>query len=679
MGIEYKAVHVGGVTETKDEGNGIVTAYVSITGVEDNVGDVIEAGAYKRTLTKRTPKGVWGHQWLTPTSKTLAADELPPGHPDLPAKLSDGTPWPKEAGALRIKMQFNLDTKRGREAYSDVQFFGDQQEWSIGYTVPAGASFKDNKGIRHIKDLDLFEYSPVLFGANSHARTAVSVKELQFAKKRDDGVSVLELKSMEEQIALFRKTVEDSLPEMDESAASEFEGDAEAPISEDEFGYNGEGDEDADEAVPSEDDPELTEEELDEEESEQEEKDLLARISAGMSLKDIRSAYNVLGKFLEVAEPDNSYEDFIELGTKALIEAKATGYDTIVAAVDDIDVNLDPADAKDLRSAASDLDSALQTGDHDGAQESATLLLDTLEKVMSENTDDDISLKTVARTVADKASGTAPGEDEEDPETDNWEEEEDDEEEETKSLVFMAGNGVEYKRGPWAGRLFGGVVGGSDLTPEDRQRAFVTTLPNRALTALEFVLDETRGAAAIKQIVFDEVDSRDYAGSLTYEQKMKMTPNGRGQYGRGGGRHRQAAEGRTPGAGLNFGETGRASKPSAKVVKRATKGVKKPGTSKKTVSVVSGTKKPVNRMAGGDQTEYKNYTLPDGSFPIPDVAHLKKAIQACGRAKDQDKAKAHIKSRAKALGREDLIPDEWKSQVVSTVEVKGLADFLNSL
>jgi hypothetical protein len=47
------------------------------------------------------------------------------------------------------------------------------------------------------------------------------------------------------------------------------------------------------------------------------------------------------------------------------------------------------------------------------------------------------------------------------------------------------------------------------------------------------------------------------------------------------------------------------------------------------------------------------------SFPIPDVEHLKKAIRAVGRAKDPAKAKAHIKSRAKALKKTELIPDSW--------------------
>lgn len=53
--------------------------------------------------------------------------------------------------------------------------------------------------------------------------------------------------------------------------------------------------------------------------------------------------------------------------------------------------------------------------------------------------------------------------------------------------------------------------------------------------------------------------------------------------------------------------------------------------------------------------------MPGGGFPIKTVKDLKNAIQAFGRAKDPAAAKAHIKARASALGREDLIPENWKA------------------
>jgi len=50
-----------------------------------------------------------------------------------------------------------------------------------------------------------------------------------------------------------------------------------------------------------------------------------------------------------------------------------------------------------------------------------------------------------------------------------------------------------------------------------------------------------------------------------------------------------------------------------------------------------------------------------GAFPIKTVKDLKNAIQSIGRAKDRQATIAHIKARAKAMGREDLIPDSFKN------------------
>lgn len=55
--------------------------------------------------------------------------------------------------------------------------------------------------------------------------------------------------------------------------------------------------------------------------------------------------------------------------------------------------------------------------------------------------------------------------------------------------------------------------------------------------------------------------------------------------------------------------------------------------------------------------------LPDGSYPIANVADLKNAIQAIGRASDSGTAKAHIKKRAAALGATDLLPEDWRAEI----------------
>lgn len=181
-GIEYKSVDTQARTsEVNDLGHGMIEAIVSVTNVKDNVNDIIVPGAFTKSLTNRIPKGVWHHSWTDPIAKTHEIKELMPGDPLLPSHLPDGKPWPKDAGALYVKMEFNLATDKGKNAYEDVKFFADSQEWSIGYKVPEKKSFR-RRGVRHIEELELYEYSPVLFGAMPSARTA-TVKDAQLAYK----------------------------------------------------------------------------------------------------------------------------------------------------------------------------------------------------------------------------------------------------------------------------------------------------------------------------------------------------------------------------------------------------------------------------------------------------------------------------------------------------------------
>ena len=60
------------------------------------------------------------------------------------------------------------------------------------------------------------------------------------------------------------------------------------------------------------------------------------------------------------------------------------------------------------------------------------------------------------------------------------------------------------------------------------------------------------------------------------------------------------------------------------------------------------------RMAGSGQA------MPDGSFPIANRTDLRNAIQSVGRASNYEAARRHIISRARALGAEDMLPEDWK-------------------
>lgn len=159
-----------------DDSDGTVTAIVAVTGVKDEVDDVIVPGAVTKALTRIRPKGVDGHDWKILVSKPEHAEELQPGDRRLPKYTASGEPWPKEAGGLLVKARYNLNTEAGRTAYENAKFLGPDQSFSIGYKVRPGG-YKMRGGTRYITDLDIFEYSQVLHGAHRLAQL-VAVKSL---------------------------------------------------------------------------------------------------------------------------------------------------------------------------------------------------------------------------------------------------------------------------------------------------------------------------------------------------------------------------------------------------------------------------------------------------------------------------------------------------------------------
>lgn len=65
--------------------------------------------------------------------------------------------------------------------------------------------------------------------------------------------------------------------------------------------------------------------------------------------------------------------------------------------------------------------------------------------------------------------------------------------------------------------------------------------------------------------------------------------------------------------------------------------------------------------------------LKDGSFPIENSADLRRAIQAYGRADESKQAsvRRHIVRRARALGKENLIPDSWSEASIDDMTLSA--------
>jgi HK97 family phage prohead protease len=164
--FEFKAIN-GAVSI--DEAKGIVECFVAAFGNKDSVGDVIVSGAFDESLKRRKPRVVWGHDWNQPIGKVLEIYEVRPNDPRLPAKMKQAG-----VGGLYARVQFNLKSERGREAFANVAFFGEEQEWSIGYKT-IDAVYDGPRKANVLKAVELYEVSPVLHGANQLTGT-ISVK-----------------------------------------------------------------------------------------------------------------------------------------------------------------------------------------------------------------------------------------------------------------------------------------------------------------------------------------------------------------------------------------------------------------------------------------------------------------------------------------------------------------------
>ena len=164
--IQYKA-SAGQVN--LDQAQGIVECFVAGIGNKDSVGDVCATGAFTKSLMRRKPRVVWGHNWNDPIGKVLEIYEVAPSDPRLPGKMRSAG-----IGGLYAKVQFNLNSEKGREAFANVAFFGEEQEWSIGYKT-LRAQFDQGSQANILYEVELYEVSPVLHGANQLTGT-ISVK-----------------------------------------------------------------------------------------------------------------------------------------------------------------------------------------------------------------------------------------------------------------------------------------------------------------------------------------------------------------------------------------------------------------------------------------------------------------------------------------------------------------------
>jgi HK97 family phage prohead protease len=166
-----------------DEGK--VEGYASTFGNVDLGLDVIEKGAFKKTLQEN--KGV----------VPILADHNP----------SDQIGWNKEAfedsKGLSVKGALNLKVQKAIERHAlskQALEVGGKAGLSIGYMTIKAEPDRENPRIRRLKELKLFEYSLVTFPMNtaSFVTAAKSLGQVDKAKfllshLADEGISIKDL------------------------------------------------------------------------------------------------------------------------------------------------------------------------------------------------------------------------------------------------------------------------------------------------------------------------------------------------------------------------------------------------------------------------------------------------------------------------------------------------------
>ncbi|MFG1465250.1 HK97 family phage prohead protease [Xanthobacter sp. DSM 24535] len=141
--------------------SGKVKGYAStFGGVPDSHGDIIQAGAFARTIAEHQAAGfmpmmLWAHDQSRVVGRWLTMKE--------------------DSYGLAVEGVFNLQTQEGSNAHAHVKA-GDVTGMSIGYLIaPNGKQFGP-QGTTILTDLDLVEISVVGLPANRRARITLDSK-----------------------------------------------------------------------------------------------------------------------------------------------------------------------------------------------------------------------------------------------------------------------------------------------------------------------------------------------------------------------------------------------------------------------------------------------------------------------------------------------------------------------
>ncbi len=201
ISCEWKTYH----DEDEDKESGRFSGYASIFGNKDLGNDVVEKGAFTKSLRRKSPKQI-KMLFMHKTDEPIGVFE----------KMEE------DDKGLKVEGKLALGTQRGKEVH-ELMKMGAIDGLSIGYRVDAkGYHYDDDGKKRMLKDVDLMEISAVTFPMNPKARirkvkgAECTIREWEEILRDVGGLSRNESKMGAKALvkALSQRDVDDGMPEL---------------------------------------------------------------------------------------------------------------------------------------------------------------------------------------------------------------------------------------------------------------------------------------------------------------------------------------------------------------------------------------------------------------------------------------------------------------------------------
>jgi len=175
---------VPGVIKAFDDEEGILEGYASIAGIQDSYEEIVDQGAFKRTLKDFAGRHAfcWQHDWHEVIGRIDGLKEVP--RSELPKDFQEK--YPEATGGLWFRSQV-LDTRQGKDAKILLRAKA-VKEMSIGFDLYEDGHYKDDDDIVHLSHIKLYEISPVTMGANPGAQVVgykADICDIPFGKPEE--------------------------------------------------------------------------------------------------------------------------------------------------------------------------------------------------------------------------------------------------------------------------------------------------------------------------------------------------------------------------------------------------------------------------------------------------------------------------------------------------------------